>query len=653
VKTFQKYTTYTPIILVTLALLLLGIWLGHLGWHAYHLWKLASITEGLAQSSLDALEPAQVQDLVHRAAAHLSAIDGDLQTVYPLLRFASALPGVGKYSGQVQPLMEFGLSMADAGDRVLTGLSPLWALDHPETASTSASERIFLALQAGHPQFENASQLLERASLARSKIAPELLPERFGTLFARIDKGFPLLKGGISLLAHAPDLMGPVQPALYLVLAQNSDELRATGGFISGIGTIRLERGKIVDFQMSDSYAVDDFSKGYPPPPEPIQRLMLAGYWVPRDANWSPDFPTSALQVQSLYALSTGVSTQGVIAFDQAAVRELLGVTGPVSLSDMPEPITSKNIERIMQQSWEPAPGEKISMEWWRGRKDFMGILGKALLEKILQSGEPKALLALGKIGLKLVQAGHILVYLDDPNAQQSLQDSGLAHAIAPDDGDYLMVVDSNVGFNKTDSLIQREIEYQLDLSDFDNPSAQVILKYEHKGRAGIACVHQADYGGGTYDELKQRCYWDYWRVYLPSDSVFQRAQVKPVQGNLLLGGQPWPGAVEIYPGENGTQVFAGVMVLPSGVQDQSILEYTLPGRVVHREASGGWRYKLRIRKQPGVPRLLVRMEVHLPEGMSLRTVPPGWAQVSPTVWMFSVDMLQDIQVNLWMIPSP
>jgi hypothetical protein len=146
----------------------------------------------------------------------------------------------------------------------------------------------------------------------------------------------------------------------YLVLAQNRDELRATGGFISGIGLVTVEDGKIKEFSLGDSYQIDDFSKGYPAPPEPLTRFMLADYWVTRDANWSPDFPTTAEQTQALYTLSTGNQTQGVIAFNQLAVEEVLAAVGPVQIPGTDEPVTSENVEMYMRHAWAPAPEEGI-----------------------------------------------------------------------------------------------------------------------------------------------------------------------------------------------------------------------------------------------------------------------------------------------------
>jgi hypothetical protein len=353
-----------------------------------------------------------------------------------------------------------------------------------------------------------------------------------------------------------------------------------------------------------------------------------------------------------LYTLSTGVETQGVIAFDQAAVSGLISATGPITLPDVPVPVTAENVETFMVQAWNPKPGTELSEEWWMGRKDFMGILGKSLLEKILQSQEPKVLFDLGRAALDLVETGHLLVYFNKPEAQSLLESAGLAHSVTSGDGDYWMVVDSNVGFNKADALIQRSVRYRVDLNDPAHPSAQLDLEYTHTGQKDLACVHEVTYGLGTYEDVTVRCYWDYWRVYTRTGSALTAAQVKPVPGEQLLGGKAWPGVVETYPGEGGTQVYAGVMVLPTHSQREIHLEYTLPGTVVVPDGSGGWRYTLRVQKQPGIGSPAIQVEVSLPEGYAIRSSSQGWKQSSPSSWIWSAQLDRDQVLELSIAPA-
>ncbi|MFM7172094.1 MAG: DUF4012 domain-containing protein, partial [Caldilinea sp.] len=64
-----------------------------------------------------------------------------------------------------------------------------------------------------------------------------------------------------------PRLLGMEQPQSYLVLVQNNHELRGTGGFISAVGRLTLDRGKVTDLDFVDSYALYRSDGLYPPPP--------------------------------------------------------------------------------------------------------------------------------------------------------------------------------------------------------------------------------------------------------------------------------------------------------------------------------------------------------------------------------------------------
>ena len=138
---------------------------------------------------------------------------------------------------------------------------------------------------------------------------------------------------------------------------------------------------------------------------------MLADYWVTRDANWSPDFPTASQQAQALYTLSTGVQTQGVIAFNQLAVKSILEVIGPVQVPGTDQPVSAANVEEFMRQAWAPAAGEGMSQEWWLHRKDFMLQLGHAILGKTLISVDQVQLLELARTLVRLLDQGQALVY--------------------------------------------------------------------------------------------------------------------------------------------------------------------------------------------------------------------------------------------------
>jgi len=648
----KKYTTQVVKYTLVLFLLAAAGWLIHLGWHTIQLFKIVPDASKLAQGGMVELDTTHATELLHQAAGHLEAIETDLRPTYPLLRFLSGMPGIGSYMGQVQPLIVLGSNLTLAAEQVVLGLEPLLAGVPDTNYSRTVLQWVSNVVKEGGSNFTSAAEFIQHAAEARNQIDPSFLPASFKSLYIKLDEIFPVIEQGVAILPNVPDLLGSSQPVNYLVLAQNRDELRASGGFISGIGNIRLNQGQIMEFEIGDSYRIDDFSKPYPAPPEPLQRLMLAGFWVPRDANWSPDFPTAARQVQALYTLSTNQDTQGVIAFDQQAIKLIVKSLGSLSIPGVPQPITALNIETYMQQAWAPDLSEGLTDEWWQRRKDFMGLLGKAILEKLLQTNDQETQRAVIFQALDLLKSGHLLVQFNQPVVQEFLARTGLDHSLQPKSSDFLMVVDTNFGFNKADAMIQRAVDYQLDLTNPSQPKALIRLRYQHTIPIQVPCEHLPTYGDGTYEDLKTRCYWDYWRVYVHNNSVLQDYTTQSVPGDQLLSGEPWSGVVESYPGENSTQVYAGVLVLPTNLSGEVKIMLALPPDLVLIDSSGNLHYSLRIQKQPGLDSLPYHIQVRLPAGYKLGTPSTGWSQTSPTTWSWADSLTENMGFDLDFLPE-
>jgi hypothetical protein len=622
---------------------LLVAWAIHLGWHAYHLYGLARSLEG----ELSQLKVQDMLPMVGAAAEDVRSIDGELRPLFPVFNALHSLPGIGPYLGQIDPLLSYADGLTQAGDEIVKGLEPLLVANNDAEESLSLMEHTNLVLHANQEYFRAALQEIELANTARGKVNTERLPTAMRALFMRLDEQFDLLQAGGQFLLAAPALLGSGQQQNYLILAQNRDELRATGGFISGIGLVSLQDGKIQQFSLADSYAVDDFSKPYPNPPEALQRFMLADYWVARDANWSPDFPTSARQAQQLYTLSTGIETQGVIAFNQIAIQRILEAIGPLQVPGTDEPVSAQNVENYMRQAWAPEAQQGLSQEWWAHRKDFMQLLGNAIIEKSLSIKEEAQLVNLVKVGLDLLGKKQLLVYFNQPAAQAALVTSGWDGALRPESGDYLYLVDSNVGFNKMDAMVQRWLAYQVDLTDVQHPVGQAALVYQNAGVGNVACQQVASYGTGTYQDMQQRCYWDYWRVYTPPGSGITSSTVQPVAAGELLNGEGWPGQVESLAGEGNTQVYAGLLVLPLDTSTQFDLAYSLPASILRTKGAGLLEYVLRVDVQPGLAGLPFRFEISLPESAQVSSASDGLTPSGTHSWVWQGELEKSIVLNL------
>jgi len=631
-------------ILGLLIILALIAWMVDLSWHVVRLGRSLQTISLLSQAGLNNISTDQAGELLTRSEADLTAIDRDLTPLFPVFRAWVRIPFAGKYLGQIEPVLQYATGLTRAGNAVFQGLKPILdAMDKKENQDFMST--LVQTLQSSKLQLQQAAVDIDNAAQARTRLNPSILPANLQDKFLKLDNNFKMIQGGAVLLGVLPGLLGADSPQTYLVLAQNSDEMRATGGFITAIGLLGLEKGKVTRFEIGDSYKADDLNKDYPVPPEPIQRFMLADIWLPRDANWSPDFPTSARQVQNLYQISTNLNTNGVIAFDQTAVSHLLAVFGQVIVPGFAEPVNAGNVQDYMHETWAPEPDQGFSQQWWLNRKNFIPELGKLLLQKILSARDKTVLLNLANSSLDDLRSGHILVYFSDPQAQKALSQMSLDNSINPVPGDFLELVDSNIGFNKTDPVVNRSIAYKVNLTVPAQPEAEVSVHYQHTISQVVPCVHQAAYSQ-TYKGMQARCYWDYWRVLTRATQI-TGSKVASVPASQLLDKQAWDGTLDVNPGEGNTQAIGGLMVLPTNQTGDIVLDYKLQPGVV-RVKQNELVYTLHLQKQPGLVKLPVVIEVIVPQEYVLSSSPPGWqAGADVHSWTWNGTLTQPVDISL------
>ncbi len=608
------------LILALLGVILLIVWSIRLAQIGLSLQEHLSQAQALADAP-ESLDPAEACGLVRDLRGDVVALRRE---VWWLVRLAPAfgwLPGVGGDLQAAPHLLDTANGLTEAGTLTCNALEPALAASGG-TGGTSESlslEGITRLLAEKQPSLEQALAAAERAQAAWERVDQERLSEWLAGKVSPLDKGLPLLVTGLKAATVAPDLLGADGPRTYLILALNEDELRAGGGFISGVGEVRVEAGQIVTMTFKDSYAVDDFSQPYPAPPDPLRHYMKLDIWVFRDSNWSPDFPTAARQAIALYRPGYPVSIDGVIAVDQEAVRRLVDTIGPLEVEGAEEPVTGETVISYMRQSWAPGEGEELDGEWWKQRKAFMGALAQAVWAQVKSGGNDWATLA--QISLRLLEEKHVLIYLEQPEAAALLAEQGWDGALRAGTGDYLMVVDTNMGYNKANARVHQEIIYEVDLRP-SPPQATLTLIYTHTSTADYPCISETRYDP-TYEQMMDRCYWDYVRIYVPLGSQLLEATRIPVPGEALFSGEAESGQVNIQTAEEGPWTTFAVLGLLSPSETQTrFFTWTLPADVVQWDTDRGV-YSLQIQKQPGTRSYPLTVRVRLPEESELLSAEP------------------------------
>ena len=188
--------------------------------------------------------------------------------------------------------------------------------------------------------------IVVQASLSRARVALAKVPDGPGSSLGtvrdaigqRIDTYGPLLDAYVDISARLPTILGWEGPRRYLVLTQNPAELRPTGGYTGSYGIIGFDRGRVVERTFRDVFLLDfpwDFP--YVAPPRELTDYLLGPNqpWQFADANWSPDFPTSAQDALRLYANESGDERlDGVLAITTYTIDEFLKLTGPIAVPE-------------------------------------------------------------------------------------------------------------------------------------------------------------------------------------------------------------------------------------------------------------------------------------------------------------------------------
>jgi hypothetical protein len=606
--------------------------------------------QAMVQPATPKIDPAQVGGLVMGARADVLSLRADAGPLLWLAPHLGWLPGVGGDLQAAPALLDMADGLTEAGVLMWQGMSPF-------VASWSASgqgrgldmlQPALAQVAAARPQIEQARVALARAATARASIQINRLSPKLAGQLGKFDAILPLAQVGADAALAAPEVLGLNGPRTYLILAQNEDEIRPTGGFISGVGEVRVEAGRLTTLSFRDSYAADDFSQPYPDPPEPLRRYMQADLWVFRDSNWSPDFPTAARRAISLYRPGPPVSVDGVIAADQHALQGLVSALGPLTVVGEEKPITGDMVITYIRRAWAPQNGG-MTREWWKQRKSFMGPLADAAWKRI-QSGQVDWS-TLVKTLLRLLDEKHILVYLPNPDASRLLAQQGWDGAVRPGSGDFFMVADANLGFNKVNARVQEALTYQVDLQ-LSPPQAILTLVYTHTSTANTPCIQDVNYSP-TYEQMMDRCYWDYVQVYVPQGSRLLDATHIPISGTSFLSGKEESGEVTVRQAEEGPWLSMGVMsLLPTLAMQSRFVRWSLPENVLRWQGNEGW-YNLRVQKQPGTLGHPLTVRIRLPEGSLLLDATPG-AQVVEDNWViYQMTLERDRMIQLHLRRQP
>jgi hypothetical protein len=348
-----------------------------------------------------------------------------------------------------------------------------------------------------------------------------------------------------------------------MVLFQNNLELRPGGGFIGAFGVIKTLDGKVISIETHDLANFDARIPDTVAPPYPMRETLAVKSWKLRDSNYSPDFVVNAKKAEEFYHMGNGQENfDAVIGLTTNVLTSMLKVTGPVQIEGYPGTYDSENAIISLEYQVEKAFEEQGIA---RGeRKSIMSDLAKEIERRVSVLSVSEKL-EMGKILLEDLNNKDIQLYFKDQQMQEFVENSSWAGKVNENwQGDYLMVVDANLGAFKSDYYMKRSVDYTVDFSG-EKPVAKLEIKYLHTAK-------QKDW--------MTKDYITYLRVYTPN-------------GSWLTSSKNFDNTK--YQSDLGKESFGSIVRVPLDSEKTVEINYTLANNITEND------YKLLIQKQAGV----------------------------------------------------
>ncbi len=490
---------------------------------------------------------------------------------------------------------------------------------------------------------------VDRLYVAAHEIEPEALPEQLQEQVRTIQQALfdiePVLGSSDRLAELLLSLVGHEHARTYLVLFQNTAELRPSGGFMGSYAEVVLDRGALRSIRVPGGgpYDLRNQLRARWRPPEPL--TLVGVRWEFQDANWAPDFASTAALVGEFWSKAGQPTVDGIFAVNSTLLPKLLELTGPIEMPAYGKRITAENVLFETQKA--------VELEYDREAntpKAFVGDLNNEVLQR-LQALDAARWPDVALMLAKALETKDIQLWFSRAEEQSAARSFGWTGEWS-ESGAFatLGVVGANIAGQKSDAVIREQVHQRVQIDESGGVEERVLLAREHTGTA-----EQLFHGANNVQ---------YLRVYMPLGSTLLGAEgfeppaaslfEVPTEKEAVFPGLSLAKKVDVATGvtvdlseEGGRTVVGGWIQVRPGMSRETAFTYRLPRTTedmarallegVEQQAATD-AYVLRLQSQSGAPRQH-RLEIVYPKGWEVVQLSPGMKQTGPgtLVWDQSV----------------
>ncbi len=463
-------------------------------------------------------------------------------------------------------------------------------------------------------------------------VDPEVIPAEYQEKVAELKAKVPQVEASSKeflIFTNAlSTILGGKGKMSYLAAFENNTEIRPTGGFVGSFAQVDIRDGAIENLRIpgGGSYAAQGQLTEFVAAPGPVQ--LLKARWEFQDANWFPDFPTSAKKMLWFQEHSGGPTMDGVIAVNAGFMVKLLEILGPVDMPAYGRTITAENFlletQKIVELEYDKTENAP---------KAFIGDLAPILLDRLTKADLPTLLSVMNLVGQGLEEKD-ILVYFRDNDLEAFMEDLGWTGSLKGTSGDYLMAVDTNLGGGKTDGVIDETVDMKTRIAPDGTVENTVTMTKVHHGM-------KSELFRGANNV-------DYFRLYVPKGSTFISGSGFEIPGDELFDVSDVPletdedlalemknvskdvaTGTDIWE-EGGKTVFGNWIQTAPGETQAITFTYRLPFKLDLTKADNAlWDgaktapYSLFVQKQPGVEHRVTHVTISAPASVGVLWTSP------------------------------
>lgn len=522
--------------------------------------------------------------LLRSADHHFRDMRGDLDALGPIQSVGRHVPfvrvqirGADALADAGHGLSQAGIAVAISSDRLIHPHNPDRPLSEAVGDLREVGATVTSADAAVHDAQRQVDSLDGYRLLGPLGSARRDMKSRLGEIVSRIDE----LDGAMVLTL---DIVGANGPRRYLILTQNPDEVRPTGGYIGTYGLLAAADGhlKLLQYGAGGVWARAHPQASIPPTRAPFvfQYATPPQEQTISNVNVTPDFPAAAELAASMWRRGGEQPINGVLSLEPSVLARLIKVLGPVRVPAYHETVTATDVQQRIDYYTHGAPAKgKTDAQ----RKDFIAELAHAVLARMLTlHGDQWLEAATGlREGLKHREA---MIWSADPHVQSAIARLGWDGSLPATTGDFYADAEWEYAAKNGSGLL-RTFAHTVTLRPDGSGSATTLMT--------LRDTYDAKHFGNL-DSLS------YLTPYGPVGGTLDRtASDPPLQIEPNLSGHPTAGWIRAAQPLDSTQLR---------------VTWDAPDLLV-RTGAHTWTYRLTWLPQPGHNGDVLDLQITLPKG--------------------------------------